>query len=117
MELPSMTTPIPDARPDRDEDEVRDPFADAVCLLAQRREVDVVLDRQRGAEPLAERVEHAGPLHPERFAARRIPPLRSSTTPGLPMTVYVTSSSPKPASAASGGYDAPDLRDELLRVT
>ena len=33
-----------------------------------------------------------GPLHPERFEASRIAPLRSSTTPGLPITVYVTSS-------------------------
>jgi hypothetical protein len=31
------------------------------------------------------------PSHPERLAASLMAPLRSSTIPGLPITVYVTS--------------------------
>src|SRR5439155_8928816 len=53
MELAAEDQPGAHPRPDREEDEVAHTLCDATPLLPERREVDVVLEGRRKAEPVA----------------------------------------------------------------
>src|SRR5207237_7468410 len=54
MELTSQDDPRPHPGPDREEREVVDTARDTAPLLAERGEVDVVLQRDRKPEPVLE---------------------------------------------------------------
>ena len=64
VQLAAQHEPGAEAGADRDEDEVVDAARDAAPLLAERGEVDVVLDRHRQSEPLRELAREAVALEP-----------------------------------------------------
>ena len=66
------------ASPDREEDEVRDAARNAGPALAERREVDVVLEGDRKSQTLAQVLCRALPSRPSTFAASLSLPLRAS---------------------------------------
>ena len=71
MELAAEHEAGAEAGADREEDEVLDAARDASPLLAERGEVDVVLERHRQLEPLGELVARAPPSRPGTFVERR----------------------------------------------
>ena len=82
--------------PDRDEREVVDAPAEAAPVLAQRREVDVVLDRHRQPEAPLELGADGRALEAGPFSASRTRPVRASTTPGMPITTESMRSAGRP---------------------